>query len=308
MLEPVSLKLDPVKNKNAKKWYQHIPPNLRILLGFLAIAWTLELIDFIPFVSEYSLDRFGVRPRSTIGLIGLLLMPFLHGDLPHLISNTLPFLLLGFIVLKAEKKQFIIASLAIILLGGFGTWLFGSSNSNHIGASGLVYGYFGYIMVRAYMERKIIWMITGVVVAIVYWQFILGALPMQDRTISWLGHLCGLVAGGWFGRKRTEQGMVAENDVERIIKDIRESKVNDNEETETESVEEDQNHISKIQKEIKESKEIITGIKDSQRISNRANKSDEDTEANEDLDEVSAFADKNHAEEGKTKSNDEIPF
>jgi len=268
MLEPVSLKLDPVKKD--KKWYQHIPLSIRILLGVAAFAWALELIDLIP---KVDLDGFGVKPRTISGLIGIPLMPFLHADLSHLISNTLPFLVLGWIVITAEKKKFIFVTATIILLGGFGTWLIGGSDSNHIGASGLVYGYFGYVMTRAIMERKLIWIITGIVVAILYGSLIVGVLPMQEQAISWQGHLCGLLAGSWLGWKRTKRNRELEekpeDDVDKIIKDIKDAAAKNQEATDkilndatgNKASDNIQKRADKIHKEISDAKKEQEGSK-----------------------------------------------
>jgi len=251
MLEHVSMKVDAVKSN--KKWYHFISFNLRILLGIVALFWVLELIDLIPFVN---LDLYGIRPRQVIGLIGIPLMPFLHADIQHhLVSNTLPFLILGFIVLQAEKKKFIFATIVITLLSGLGVWIFGSSNSNHIGASGLIYGYFGYVMTRAIMERKIIWIITGIAVAAVYGSLILGVFTLE-HDISWTGHFFGLVAGSWFGWKRTQRVRKLEenpeDDADKIVKQISDA---------TKKIEADvddvQGRMDKIQQEIKENKPLI---------------------------------------------------
>lgn len=186
-----------------KTWIDHVPVSLRGLVLAVVFAYILELIDFI--LPGQPLDEFGIRPRSLFGLIGIPLMPFLHGGFGHLISNTIPFLILGGIVLKAEKENFIIATTAIILLGGIGTWLIGSAGI-HIGASGLVYGYFGYVMTRAIMERKLLWIVVGVVVGIFFGGMIFGVIPVfAPNQISWEGHLCGMLAGVWFGWNRTKE-------------------------------------------------------------------------------------------------------
>ncbi|MFT5905568.1 MAG: membrane associated rhomboid family serine protease [Cryomorphaceae bacterium] len=185
-----------------RKWTNIIPQSFRGLLLAVAFVWGLEIIDLLPGVN---LDTFGVHPRSIFGLIGIPLMPFLHGDFSHLLSNTFPFLILGWIVLQAEKENFIVATVTIILLGGIGTWLIGRNNSVHIGASGLVYGYFGYVMVRAFMERRPKWIATGLFVGIFYGSMIFGMLPTFNQELSWEGHLCGMAAGMWFGWRRSKE-------------------------------------------------------------------------------------------------------
>ncbi|MGJ8656550.1 MAG: rhomboid family intramembrane serine protease [Akkermansiaceae bacterium] len=197
-----NLSANPYTTRTKHKWYSFIPVKLRGLLAMVAFVWALEIIDLIPGIN---LDIFGVHPRSIWGLIGIPLMPFLHGDFSHLLSNTFPFLILGWVVLRAEKKNFILASATIILLGGIGTWLIGRSGSVHIGASGLVYGYFGYVMIRAFMERNLKWIITGLAVGFFYGSMIWGVLPDYQQAISWEGHLCGMAAGIWFGWRRSKE-------------------------------------------------------------------------------------------------------
>lgn len=169
------------------------------LLDLVLIAWIIEAVD--QFLLGGSLDAFGIRPRSAYGLLGIPLMPWLHGGFGHLASNTLPFLTLGYIMLKSEGRRFIYTSSIIILLGGLGTWLIAGKGEVHIGASGLIYGYFGYVMTRAIIEKRALWLFTGILVALFYGGMILGVLPQNDRPISWEGHLTGMLAGIWIGRK-----------------------------------------------------------------------------------------------------------
>ncbi len=183
-------------------WSRFIPESFLGLLAAVAFVWALELIDLLPIIN---LDALGIRPRSIFGLIGIPLMPFLHEDFSHLLSNTFPFLILGWIVLRAEKREFLVATVTIILLGGLGTWLIGNKHSIHIGASGLVYGYFGYVMVRAIVERRLVWILTGLAVGFFYWSMFFGILPIQGNGISWEGHLCGMAAGVWFGWRRSKK-------------------------------------------------------------------------------------------------------
>ncbi len=188
--------------RTKRKWHSFIPTSIRGLLAITAIAWGIEILDLL---LGGQLDKLGVHPRSIFGLIGIPLMPFLHGGFSHLLSNTFPFLILGWIVQKAEKDNFIIATITIIILGGLGTWLIGRGHSVHIGASGLVYGYFGYVMIRAFMERNPAWILTGLAVGFFYGSMIFGALPGFNQQISWEGHLCGMAAGIWFGWKRSKE-------------------------------------------------------------------------------------------------------
>ena len=170
------------------------------LLGILLFLYGIELVDQLIFSSW--LDQWGIFPRELGGLIGIPLMPFLHGGFGHLMANSLPFLILGYIVLKADKVHFIHASVTITLVGGLGTWLIGRGGVPHIGASGLIYGFFGYIMLRGFSERRIKWILAALIVGLFYGGMVFRALPTVGAGISWEGHLCGMLAGAWFGRSR----------------------------------------------------------------------------------------------------------
>lgn len=167
-----------------------LKPNSKTLLKLAALAWIIEIIDSL--LLGQSLNSLGIRPRSLGGLIGIPLMPLLHGGISHLAANTIPFLILGWIVLKAEKDDFFFLSFAISLLGGLGTWLIAGSGQIHIGASLLVYGYFGYIMVRAWKEKNPIWFLIGLVVAIGFGSMIFGVFPahLMARPPLWHARRC----------------------------------------------------------------------------------------------------------------------
>ena len=116
-------------------WLRPVAP----VVVMLAIMWVVEVID-IPLRGR--LDRFGVHPRELAGLPGIVFAPFLHAGFGHLIANTLPFLVLGAVVAYAGLRQFILVTAIVMAGSGLGMWLFGTSNSVQIGASGLVFGYF----------------------------------------------------------------------------------------------------------------------------------------------------------------------
>jgi membrane associated rhomboid family serine protease len=172
-------------------------PEFGLLLSMVMAAWAIELIDF---VLPIDLVRFGIVPRELSGLPGILFSPWLHGDWQHLIANTLTFFGLGLIVLMAEGKRFLSTTFVLVLISGLGTWIIGRENSVHIGASGLIYGYFGYILGRAIWEGRLSWIVIGIVVASIYGGMIWGISP-TDAPISWEGHLAGLLAGGWLGKQ-----------------------------------------------------------------------------------------------------------
>lgn len=164
---------------------------LFIVLGFVILLWVIEGINI---VMLHRLNSFGIYPRSIVGLRGIIFSPFLHGGLIHLIMNSVPMLILGGFVMARGQQRFFEVTIFIILLGGLGTWIIGRP-ANHIGASGLVFGYLGYLLAAGYYERTIISIATAVVVFVLYGGMIWGILPMMPF-VSWEGHLCGLLAGG----------------------------------------------------------------------------------------------------------------
>ena len=165
--------------------------NLGLLLGLAAIPWAIEIFEFI---IPGSFDGFGIRPRTLGGLLGIATVPFLHGGFGHLVSNTLPFLVLGGIVLIGGRRIFVTAILVIMGLAGGAIWTLGPANTNHIGASILVFGYLGFLLARGVIERSVFWIVTSLVVLVCYGGMIGGVLP-GEVGVSWQGHLFGFVAG-----------------------------------------------------------------------------------------------------------------
>jgi len=168
-----------------------IKNNLSLLFGTVAIAWALEILDF--FLAG-NLDRFGIVPRNLSGLFGVPVSPFLHLGFGHLLSNTLPFLILGGIVLMGGRKIFLTSTLFILGVGGGALWTIGPGATNHIGASLLVFGYLGFLLARGIVERSSFWIIVSVVVLVFYGGMIGGLLPGKAG-VSWQGHLFGFIAG-----------------------------------------------------------------------------------------------------------------
>jgi membrane associated rhomboid family serine protease len=164
-----------------------------LILGLcVAVAWGLELVDQVAF--HGSLDRYGIRPRTVDGLWGILAAPLLHVGWLHLAANTLPFVVLGWLVMLRRVSDFAVVTLLAVLIGGFGVWLLGAANSIHLGASGLIFGYLGYLLARGYFERSLWAVLLGVVVLVLYGGVLWGVLPGQPG-ISWQGHLFGFIGG-----------------------------------------------------------------------------------------------------------------
>ena len=164
----------------------------KILLASVTVLWAIEILDFLVF--HGSLDQYGIHPREPIGLLGILFAPLLHGGFPHLIANTIPFITLGWLTMIQETSDFYIATIVSALVGGLGVWLFGAANSVHIGASILIYGYLGFLLLRGYFQKNFPSIALSVFVAIAYGGFIWGVFPSQ-MGVSWQGHLFGFIGG-----------------------------------------------------------------------------------------------------------------
>lgn len=162
-----------------------------VLVIFLGLMWAEEIIDVF---MGGRLDAFGIRPRTVEGLVGIFLAPFLHGGFGHLIANTPFFLLLGWLVLARETWHFFAVSLGVTILGGLGVWLVGAGNSVHIGASGMIFGYLGYLMLGGFFERRLVTMFGSVVVAFLFGGLLWQVLPGIPG-VSWEGHLFGFLGG-----------------------------------------------------------------------------------------------------------------
>ncbi|HSE45427.1 MAG TPA: rhomboid family intramembrane serine protease [Gemmatimonadales bacterium] len=179
--------------------------DVRILVGIVAVLWGVLLVDAA--LLSVQLTRFGILPRTAIGLRGLLFAPFLHSGVGHLIGNTIGFLLLGCLVLFREETDFWTVSGVGALAGGMGLWLFGRP-AIHVGASGIIFCYFGYLISTGYFERRIGSILLSLGAVGLWGGFIFGILPGQPG-VSWEGHLFGLLSGvlaAWllarFGRRR----------------------------------------------------------------------------------------------------------
>jgi membrane associated rhomboid family serine protease len=163
------------------------------LLGAsVGVLWVVQLINAI---GGHWLDRFGVIPRSLTGLKGILFAPFLHGSWGHLVANTVPLLILGWMVMLRRKRDFFTVAGVSGLVAGVGTWLIGATNSVHIGASGVVFGLIGYLISRGVMERKFWSILAAVVTLFLYGGATIGGILGAGSGISWEGHLFGLIGG-----------------------------------------------------------------------------------------------------------------
>lgn len=163
-----------------------------VLFGLVGFMWLVHIVNAVVFQGR--LAGLGVHPRTLFGLVGILFAPFLHGSFAHIMGNTLPMIVLGFFVMLRRKRDLAYVSILSALVGGLGTWLIAPSASVHVGASVLVFGYLGYLLVRGVLERSF-WSIAGsVAVFLLYGGALFGILP-GEAGISWQSHLFGLLGG-----------------------------------------------------------------------------------------------------------------
>lgn len=178
--------------KHFKRSARQLKSQATILGAFVVAMWLLELVDVI--LLGGALDTFGVWPRRAAGLPGILFMPFLHGGFAHVAANTMPFIILGWLVMVRRTADFVIVTVVTSLVTGAGLWLLGSSHSVYIGASGLIFGYFGYLLLRGYFERSPQAVLLTLLVAFFYGGLVWGIIP-RGNGLSWEAHLLGFAGG-----------------------------------------------------------------------------------------------------------------
>ncbi|MFJ7776460.1 rhomboid family intramembrane serine protease [Streptomyces yangpuensis] len=164
----------------------------KLMLGWVALLWVLEAVDY---ATGHALDEYGIVARDPDSLTGVFTSSFLHFGFDHVASNSVPLLVLGFIVALSGIRRFLAVSGLILLADGLGTWLISPSGTMTLGASGVVFGLFGFLVVRGFVERKALGIAVAVGVAAVWGTTVVSGILPTDSGVSWQGHLCGLVAG-----------------------------------------------------------------------------------------------------------------
>ncbi len=191
-----------MSEENIKAFSKEVKSQFNILGIFIIVFWGIEIVNQSFFGDR--LDYFGIIPRNIIGLRGIFLSPFLHADFGHLLANTVPFAILGWFVMLQETRDFFLVSLFSMLFSGVGVWLFAQPNSITVGASGVVFGYLGFLMFRGIFQRNLPSIALSLLVFFLYGGMIWGVLPSTPH-ISWLAHLFGFIGGVWTAK------MIAEN-------------------------------------------------------------------------------------------------
>lgn len=164
---------------------------LLLVAAMAALMWIVEVIDAI---ANQRLDQFGIVPRQVSGLDGIVFSPFLHSGFGHLLSNTVPFLILGFVIALSGAIRVIQVTVIVGLVAGVGVWLFAPSHTLTVGASGIVMGYATYLISRGVFSRRAFELLVGVVIAVVWGGMVLASLLPKDG-VSWQAHLFGGIGG-----------------------------------------------------------------------------------------------------------------
>ena len=178
-----------------------------VVIGFaLAVMWVLEVFAF---VTENHILTYGIKAHDVSDLPHVFTAPFLHANFDHLISNTVPFAILGFLAALRGVGKFLAMNLIVMVVGGLGVWFLGPSNGVTVGASILIFGYFGYLAGRGLFERRVVDILIAVVVGVLYGTAIAASVVPNNPQISWQGHLFGLIGGvlaAWTLRRRDAHG------------------------------------------------------------------------------------------------------
>jgi membrane associated rhomboid family serine protease len=164
-----------------------------IVMGLVAaLLWVIQALNA---ADDYALDRFGLMPRTVNGLWGVVTEPFLHASFSHMFSNTTPLILIGWVLLLSGVRTWLTVTAIVVVAGGVLTWLVGPSNTVIVGASGMIFGWLGYLLARAWFSRQLKWIVVAVIVLFFFGTLLFGLFPTLHSNVSWQAHVCGFIAG-----------------------------------------------------------------------------------------------------------------
>jgi membrane associated rhomboid family serine protease len=193
--KPSPFRRDPANRPRASSRSRWVDPTtwvgaLVLMVVVAAVLWAVQVVN-----SMHRLTQFGLQARDAVGLRGVVTEPFLHADWAHLLSNTLPVILIGWAVLLSGARIWLVVTGVVVLGGGLLTWLVAPSDVVIVGASGVVFGWLGYLLARAVFSREVKWIVVAVVVLAFFGTLLFGLLPSVRAGVSWQAHACGFVAG-----------------------------------------------------------------------------------------------------------------
>jgi membrane associated rhomboid family serine protease len=181
-----------------------------ILMGQATVLGGAMVAMWVVFIASWmtggALLSLGIIPRTAIGLRGILFAPFLHANINHLLANSIPFVILGWLVMLRDTRHFLPVTAAAMLSSGMMAWLLGAPGSVHIGASGVVFGYLGFLMLSGWYARSVGSIILSVLVTVLWGGLVLGVMP-GEAGISWQAHLGGFLGGVLAARAYRRQPM-----------------------------------------------------------------------------------------------------
>jgi membrane associated rhomboid family serine protease len=164
-----------------------------LMVGFIGLIWALQIVNV---ADGYHLDaEYGILPRSITHLPDIFTAPFLHFSWDHIESNSGPLFIFGLLAAYRGVVRFLGVTLVVAITSGMAVWLFQGSNELTVGASGLIFGYFGYVLARGLIDRSMIDSLVAVVMGLSYYYLLTIAIPGAPGGVSWIGHLGGLIGG-----------------------------------------------------------------------------------------------------------------
>lgn len=164
----------------------------KLMVGWVALLWLLEVVDV---VGGHALDGLGIMPRQASELVDIVPAAFIHFGFAHVAANSVPLLVLGFLAALGGLRRFAAVCAMIIVADGLGVWLIAPANSNTAGASGLIFGLFGFLLVTGFIERRPLGILVGLLVGAIWGSSMLMGLAPTQTGVSWQGHLIGLISG-----------------------------------------------------------------------------------------------------------------
>ncbi|HSN12472.1 MAG TPA: rhomboid family intramembrane serine protease [Propionibacteriaceae bacterium] len=162
-----------------------------VMGAVVVVLWLVEGVDTL---TNHALDTFGIRPWNLVGLDGIVFAPLLHASFAHVAANSLPLFVLGTALWMSGLRQWVVATVTGWVTSGIAAWLLTPIHYLVLGASGVIFGWITYLVVRGFLSRRWPHIVLGLVVAFLYGSVLLGVFPMSTG-VSWQGHLGGAVGG-----------------------------------------------------------------------------------------------------------------